>query len=107
MIQDAGHQQWGDGIQDDLIQATKWVIEKGYADADRICIYGGSFGGYSALMAPIRAPGLFQCAFGYVGVYDIPMLFRLGDVPKTARGKRYLNRTHGTDKREWDRISPR
>jgi len=105
-FQDAGHQQWGDGIQDDLIQATKWVIEKGYADADRICIYGGSFGGYSALMAPIRAPGLFQCAFGYVGVYDIPMLFRLGDIPETAAGKRYLNRTHGTDKREWDRISP-
>src|SRR3546814_10631979 len=70
-FRDAGHQQWAEGIQNDIIDATKWTIDQGYADKDRICIYGGSFGGYSALMAPIRAPGLFKCAFGYVGVYDI------------------------------------
>src|SRR3546814_4014501 len=70
-FRDAGHQQWAEGIQNDIIDATKWTIEQGYADKDRVCIYGGSFGGYSALMAPIRAPGLFKCAFGYVGVYEI------------------------------------
>src|SRR3546814_3972578 len=74
-FRDAGHQQWAEGIQNDIIDATKWTIDQGYADKDRICIYGGSFGGYSALMAPIRAPGLFKCAFGYVGVYDIEMMF--------------------------------
>ena len=105
-FQDAGHKQWGDAIQDDIIGATRWVIEHGYADEDRVCIYGGSFGGYSALMAPIRAPGMFKCAFGYVGVYDIPTLFESGDIPETASGKRYLRRTHGTDTAEWNRISP-
>lgn len=105
-FQDAGHGQWGEAIQDDIIAATQWVIEKGYADPHRICIYGGSFGGYSALMAPIRAPGLFQCAFGYVGVYDMAMLYDRGDIPESASGKRYLRRTIGTDKDVLARNSP-
>ncbi|HEY4554906.1 MAG TPA: prolyl oligopeptidase family serine peptidase, partial [Lysobacter sp.] len=61
-FQDAGHSQWAQGIQNDIIDATRWAIREGYADQERICIYGGSFGGYSALMAPIREPGLYKCA---------------------------------------------
>ena len=94
---DAGHLQWGQGIQNDILDATHWVIDNGYADRNRICIYGGSFGGYSSLMAPIREPGLFQCAFGYVGVYDMDMMFKKGDIPQRESGLRYLRHTLGTD----------
>ena len=105
-FQDAGHTQWGDGIQNDIIDATQWAIQQGYVNKDRICIYGGSFGGYSALMAPIRAPGLFKCAFGYVGVYDIDMMHKLGDIPSSQSGQRFLRRTHGTDQAVWAKNSP-
>ncbi|PJK03955.1 S9 family peptidase [Lysobacteraceae bacterium NML71-0210] len=105
-FQDAGHQQWGEGIQNDIIDATQWAINQGHADKDRICIYGGSFGGYSSLMAPIRAPGLFKCTFGYVGVYDIDMMHKRGDIPRSESGQRFLRRTHGTDKAVWTRNSP-
>lgn len=105
-FRDAGHRQWGQGIQDDIVAATRWAIEQGHADQDRICIYGGSFGGYSALMAPIRAPGLYKCAFGYVGVYDMDMLYKRGDIPQRASGLRYLRRTVGTDPKEWAVNSP-
>lgn len=105
-FQDAGHQQWGKGIQNDIIDATKWAIDNGYADKDRICIYGGSFGGYSSLMAPIRAPGLFACTFGYVGVYDIDMMFEKGDIPQSESGQRFLRRTHGSDAKSWAENSP-
>lgn len=94
---DAGHMQWGQGIQNDILDATHWVIDHGYANRDRVCIYGGSFGGYSALMAPIREPGLFQCAFGYVGIYDMDMMYKKGDIPQRDSGLRYLRRTLGTD----------
>ena len=57
-------------------------------------------------MAPIREPGLFQCAFGYVGVYDVDMLFKKGDIPQRESGLRYLRRTHGTDRSDWTRASP-
>ena len=105
-FQDAGHRQWDQGIQNDILEATHWAIDNGYVNRDRICIYGGSFGGYSALMAPIREPGLFQCAFGYVGVYDVDMLFKKGDIPQRESGLRYLRRTHGTERADWNRASP-
>ena len=105
-FRDAGHQQWGQGIQNDIVDATQWAVQNGYADKSRICIYGGSFGGYSALMAPIRAPGLFKCAFGYVGVYDVPMMFEKGDIPQSDSGLRFLRRTHGTDSATWAANSP-
>lgn len=105
-FRDAGHRQWAQGIQNDIIDATQWAIDQGYADKDRICIYGGSFGGYSSLMAPIRAPGLFQCAVGYVGVYDMDMMFTKGDIPRRTSGQRYLRRTLGTDKAELRATSP-
>jgi dipeptidyl aminopeptidase/acylaminoacyl peptidase len=57
-------------------------------------------------MAPIRAPGLFKCAFGYVGVYDIDMMFKKGDIPETESGQRYLRRTHGTNTAVWSENSP-
>jgi len=105
-FQNAGHQQWGQGIQNDILDATHWVIDNGYVDRERICIYGGSFGGYSALMAPIREPGLFKCTFGYVGVYDVDMMFKKGDIPESNNGQRYLRRTHGTDPAVWAENSP-
>lgn len=103
---DAGHMQWGQGIQNDIIDATRWAIEQGHADPERICIYGGSFGGYSALMAPIREPDMFKCTFGYVGVYDVDMMFNRGDIPRRESGLRYLRRTHGTDSQVWAQNSP-
>lgn len=103
---DAGHQQWAQGIQNDILDATHWVIDHGHADKDRICIYGGSFGGYSSLMAPIREPGLFQCAFGYVGVYDMDMMFKKGDIPQRESGLRYLRRTLGTNAEALAAASP-
>ncbi|WP_229659140.1 alpha/beta hydrolase family protein [Luteimonas terricola] len=105
-FQDAGHMQWGQGIQNDILDATHWAIREGHADKERICIYGGSFGGYSALMAPIREPGLFGCTFGYVGVYDVDMMFKRGDIPRNESGLRYLRRTHGTDSATWAANSP-
>jgi dipeptidyl aminopeptidase/acylaminoacyl peptidase len=74
-FQHAGYRQWGTGIQQDLIDGVKWTIAEHLADPNRICVYGGSFGGYSALMAVIRAPHLFKCAIGYAGVYDLQKIY--------------------------------
>src|SRR4249919_365126 len=68
----AGAQEWGGAMQDDLTDATKWAIEQGIADKNRICLYGASYGGYAALMGVAKEQGLYKCAAGYVGVYDLP-----------------------------------
>ncbi len=94
-FQDMAYGQWADGIQNDIIDAVNWTIKQGHADKDRICIYGGSFGGYSALMAPVKAPGLFKCAFGYVGAYSAEVQMTLSDTSKREDGLRYLRRALG------------
>jgi dipeptidyl aminopeptidase/acylaminoacyl peptidase len=73
-----GRQGWGGVMQDDVTDATRWAIEQGIADPERICIAGGSYGGYATLMGVIREPELYQCGVGIVGVYDLPW-FRGGD----------------------------
>lgn len=70
-FQQAGAQEWGKAMQDDLTDATHWAIEQGIADPQRICIYGASYGAYAALMGVAREPALYRCAVGYVGVYDL------------------------------------
>jgi dipeptidyl aminopeptidase/acylaminoacyl peptidase len=68
----AGAREWGGTMQDDLTDATRWAIEQGFADRSRICLFGGSYGGYASLMGVAKEPGLYRCAAGYVGVYDLP-----------------------------------
>jgi dipeptidyl aminopeptidase/acylaminoacyl peptidase len=105
-FQEKAYGQWAQGIMNDIIDATNWAIGEGYADKDRICIYGGSFGGYAALMAPARDPGLFKCAFGYVGVYDAQIQMAKSDTSKSESGKRYLLRSFGRTRAEQDAMSP-
>ncbi|HZX72753.1 MAG TPA: prolyl oligopeptidase family serine peptidase, partial [Rhodanobacter sp.] len=51
---------------------------------------GGSFGGYSALMQPILAPGLYQCAVDYAGVADWTIGMESSDTSHFAAGKKYF-----------------
>lgn len=71
----AGWKQWGLAMQDDVTDATKWAIAQGYADPQRICIAGASYGGYATLMGLIKEPDLYRCGISWVGVTDINYLF--------------------------------
>jgi dipeptidyl aminopeptidase/acylaminoacyl peptidase len=73
-----GRREWGKAMQNDVTDATRWAIEQGIADPERICIMGGSYGGYATLMGLINEPDLYQCGVGIVGVYDL-VWFREGD----------------------------
>ncbi|MES2126428.1 MAG: prolyl oligopeptidase family serine peptidase [Pseudomonadota bacterium] len=70
----AGWKQWGLKMQDDIADGTRWAIGQGYADAQRICIGGASYGGYAALMGLVNDPGLYRCAIDWVGVTDIALM---------------------------------
>lgn len=86
----SGYRQWGGTMQDDVADAVRWAVAEGIADAGRVCIYGASYGGYTALMNPARYPDMYKCAAGYVGVYDLPHLFQDGNVRRTQFGREYL-----------------
>jgi dipeptidyl aminopeptidase/acylaminoacyl peptidase len=63
-------------MHDDLLDAVDWAVDQGYADPDRIGIYGGSYGGYAALTAVTATPDRFAAAVDYVGVSDLAHFLR-------------------------------
>ena len=103
---ESGYQKWGREMQDDVTDGTLWAIEEGIADAERICIYGASYGGYAALMGVIREPDLYQCSVGYVGVYSLPLMYEVGDTQETERGRKIWERYVGRDDAELRQNSP-
>ncbi|MCL1095899.1 alpha/beta hydrolase family protein [Shewanella kaireitica] len=105
-FENAGHKKWGTNIQYDIIDATKYVIEQGMVDKDRICIVGGSFGGYSAIQSSAIEPDLFKCAIGFAGVYDLQLMFDEGDVQGRRAGKRYLKEVLGENESILRSMSP-
>ena len=94
----AARKQWGAAMQDDVTDATRWAIEQGIADRERICIYGASYGAYAALMGTVREPGLYRCAAGYVGIYDLPLMYARGDIQSDESGLIYLREWLGRPK---------
>lgn len=105
-FQAAGYRQWGLAMQDDLTDATRWAIEQGIADPRRICIYGASYGGYAALQGAVREPDLYRCTIGYVGVYDLPMMYQRGDIRQSLYGRAYLERVLSRDRQDMLARSP-
>ena len=71
----ASYKQWGLKMQDDVADGTRWAIAKGVADPQRICIMGGSYGGYATLMGLVNDPDLYKCGINMVGVTDINLMY--------------------------------
>ncbi len=70
----AGHGQWGAAMQNDLTDAVKWAVSEGIADPKRICIYGGSYGGYAVLAGLAFTPDLYACGVDIVGPSNLKTL---------------------------------
>ena len=97
--------QWGLTMQDDITDAVHWAVKEGVADANRVCIYGASYGGYAAMMGAAKDPDLYKCAINYVGVTDLPLLLtaRWSDTNRSdfgiAANKRRIGEIGKDDKR--------
>ena len=70
----AGNNQWGDKMQDDLTEAVQWAVKEGYADPSKVAIYGGSYGGYATLAGAAFTPELYACGVDIVGPSNIMTL---------------------------------
>lgn len=74
-FQQAGQGEWGRRMADDLIDAVRWAIKDGVADADKVCIVGARLGATAAFAAAAREPSLFRCVAGLDGIYDLAKFF--------------------------------
>ena len=70
----AGDRELGGKMHDDLIDAVDFVVSKGWADRSKVAIYGGSYGGYAALVGAAFTPDVFCCAVDIVGPSNLKTL---------------------------------
>jgi dipeptidyl aminopeptidase/acylaminoacyl peptidase len=90
---EAGRDSWV-VMQEDVEDGMRWLLEKGYADPDKTCIAGWSYGGYAALMGAAKTPDLYQCSIAIAALSDIPEAIR--DAEKYFNGRARAERTFGT-----------
>jgi dipeptidyl aminopeptidase/acylaminoacyl peptidase len=101
----AADKEWAGKMHDDLVDAVGWAVKSGVADEKRVAIFGGSYGGYSALVGVTFTPKLFTCAVDIVGPSNLvtllenippywapfkPMLTQKLADPATEDGKKWL-----------------
>lgn len=70
----AGDREWGAKMHDDLLDAVEHLVAQGIVDRDRVAIYGGSYGGYAALIGATFTPDVFRCAISMVGPSNLNTL---------------------------------
>ncbi|MDG4668698.1 S9 family peptidase [Mycobacterium sp. 236(2023)] len=75
--------QFAGTMHDDLIDGVNWAVDEGYADPDRVAIFGGSYGGYATLVGITFTPDVFAAAIDYVGISDLSNFMRT--LPEIAR----------------------
>lgn len=68
---DAGFGRWGKEMQDDITDGVSYLINKGIANPEKVCIAGASYGGYAALAGGAFTPDMYQCVIAINGVSDI------------------------------------
>ena len=103
----AGNNEWGDKMQDDITWGVKHLIAEGIADPKRVGIMGGSYGGYATLAGVAFTPDVYAAAVSIVGPSNLITLLetippywevirktfhrRMGD-PTTPEGRKQLER---------------
>ncbi len=86
----AGFKEVGGKIQQDITDGVKWLIASKIANPKQVAIFGGGFGGFSALHGISFNPGLYQCAVVQYGL--INFFTYIKDVPPFL--KPYLSMTY-------------
>lgn len=102
-----GTGQIGRGMQDDLDDAMDWAVKEGIADPARVCVVGGSYGGYAAIWAVIRNPERYRCAASWAGVTDFDKILRYDRSFFSRSGfKRWREKVRGQGVTDMKAVSP-
>jgi len=109
-FEEAGYGQWGQAMQADITAGVRYLIDHKIADPDRICIIGGSYGGYAALWGLVQTPDLYKCGVSLAGVSDLEKELRVdSDISKSAVQREFANSRVGDPtlmKTTFDSVSP-
>lgn len=86
-----GYHEWGRKILEDINDGTRFMIDEGYADPKRICMMGGSYGGYAALQSMVMNEFDYKCAVSFAPITNLPgLLQHFKDIDGYKAYKNYI-----------------
>jgi dipeptidyl aminopeptidase/acylaminoacyl peptidase len=94
---EAGYGEWGGKMQTDLSDGVRWLAAQGIVDPQRVCIIGGSYGGYAALAGATLERGVYRCAVSVAGVSDLKKQVQYSQSKGGQPTLRYWKRFMGAD----------
>jgi dipeptidyl aminopeptidase/acylaminoacyl peptidase len=92
----AGYGEWGRKMQSDISDGVRHLAKQGLIDPKRVCIVGGSYGGYAALAGATLEPGVYRCAVSVAGISDLKRLLKWTNSE--------MGRSDNSAQRYWDRF---
>ncbi|KJS24882.1 MAG: hypothetical protein VR75_12990 [Hyphomonadaceae bacterium BRH_c29] len=107
-FRDAGYGEFGDKMVLDVADGAAWAVDQGISTLGDACVVGASYGGYSALMLPLKSEGAVKCVvavnavtnpFGIAG-QAASHTFYANDI------ERYLGADRFSDDSDKKRITP-
>lgn len=99
-----GKKEWARGIEDDIDAAVEHAMGLTVVDGERICIVGGSYGGFSALASVVRHRDRYRCAVSINGVSDVPLLFDSSDSADSKSAISFFKEYVGDPETERDKL---
>jgi pimeloyl-ACP methyl ester carboxylesterase len=93
---EAGFGEWGRKMQTDLSDGVRYLAIQGIIDPKRVCVVGGSYGGYAALAGVTIDTGIYRCAVSVAGISDLRRFRKWSAQAHLSRTQRYWDRFMGT-----------
>lgn len=91
---------------DDVAEGARHLVEKGLVDGDRICVYGGSYGGYGSAQSLVRHNDLYRCGVIIAGLFDLEKQKARTDTKRWYAGGDYMDMAIGDDEQRLREMSP-
>lgn len=102
----AGFGQWGTRMLDDVAEGARHLVEEGMVDGGRICVYGGSYGGYGSAQSLVRHNDLYHCGVIIAGLFDLEKQKARTDTRLWYAGGDYMDIAIGNEQQKLREMSP-
>jgi dipeptidyl aminopeptidase/acylaminoacyl peptidase len=102
----AGYGQWGSRMIDDMYEGVQALIDAGKVNPDRVCAFGGSYGGYGTAQSLVRHNDFYKCGVIIAGVFDLKVMMKLTDIADSYMGDDFMAQAIGDTPEKIKEFSP-
>lgn len=105
-FEQSGYGEWGTRMIDDMYEGVQALIADGRVDPERVCVYGGSYGGYASTQSLVRHNDFYRCGVIIAGIFDMKTQMSRTDIEGAYFGENFMDLVMGEDDAKLREMSP-